>query len=426
MMTQLAAAKQKILTPEMKKIAKDEQIDEIKLMNLVAEGKVVIPKNINHNFENVMGIGKGLRTKINANIGTSADCPSVEREIDKLHIAVKAGADSVMDLSTGGDLKLARKELLKACPVMMGAVPLYAVAAELAAKDIPTEKMDADSLLRSIEEQCKEGLDYITVHCGVTKESVARMDNSERTCGIVSRGGSILANWIRKNNKENPLFEYYDDLLDIAAKYDVTLSLGDGFRPGAIADATDRPQIDELIILGELAKRAHQKNVQAMIEGPGHVPLNQIETNMILQKRLCNDAPFYILGPLPTDIAPGYDHITCAIGGAIACAAGADFLCYVTPAEHLCLPDEKDVHEGVISAKIAAHIADIAKGIPGAMERDRQMGIYRKNLDWEGMFSLSLDPETAREKFQKNRDVNSCSMCGKLCAVRIDEKLPTV
>jgi phosphomethylpyrimidine synthase len=263
-MTQLAAAKQGKLTPEMKKIAKDEQINEIKLMNLVAEGKIVIPKNINHNFKNVMGIGKGLRTKINANIGTSADCPSVEREIDKLNIAVEAGADSVMDLSTGGDLKLARRELLKACPVMMGAVPLYAVAAELAAKDIPTEKMDADALLKSIEEQCKEGLDYITVHCGVTKESVSRMDNSERICGIVSRGGSILANWIRKNNKENPLFEYYDDLLKIAEKYDVTLSLGDGFRPGAIADATDRPQIDELIILGELAKRAYEKNVQAL------------------------------------------------------------------------------------------------------------------------------------------------------------------
>ena len=331
-----------------------------------------------------------------------------------------------MDLSTGGDLKLARRELLKACPVMMGAVPLYAVAAELAAKNILTENMDGEALLRSIEAQCEEGLDYITVHCGVTKESVARMDNSDRTCGIVSRGGSILANWIRKNDKENPLFEYYDDLLAIASKYDVTLSLGDGFRPGAIVDATDRPQIDELIILGELAKRAYEKNVQVIIEGPGHVPLNQIETNMILQKRLCNDAPFYILGPLPTDIAPGYDHITCAIGGAIACAAGADFLCYVTPAEHLCLPDEKDVHEGVIASKIAAHIADIAKGIPGAIERDRQMGIYRKNLDWEGMFSLSIDPETAREKFQKNRDVNSCSMCGKLCAVRIDEKLPTV
>ncbi len=425
-MTQLEAAKKGIVTPEMKKIAKDEQIEEIKLMNLVAEGKVVIPKNINHSFENVMGIGKGLRTKINANIGTSADCPSVEREIEKLNVAVKAGADSVMDLSTGGDLKLARRELLKACPVMMGAVPLYAVAAELAAKNILTENMDGEALLRSIEAQCEEGLDYITVHCGVTKESVARMDNSDRTCGIVSRGGSILANWIRKNNKENPLFEYYDDLLAIASKYDVTLSLGDGFRPGAIVDATDRPQIDELIILGELAKRAYEKNVQVIIEGPGHVPLNQIETNMILQKRLCNDAPFYILGPLPTDIAPGYDHITCAIGGAIACAAGADFLCYVTPAEHLCLPDEKDVHEGVIASKIAAHIADIAKGIPGAIERDRQMGIYRKNLDWEGMFSLSVDPETAREKFQKNRDVNSCSMCGKLCAVRIDEKLPTV
>ncbi|UOD35799.1 phosphomethylpyrimidine synthase ThiC [Deferribacteraceae bacterium V6Fe1] len=421
-MTQLEAAKQLNPTEEMRKVAKDENIEIQDLMRLIAEGKVVIPKNKNRSFENVMAIGKRMRTKINANIGTSGDCPTYEREMEKLQVAIDAGADSVMDLSTGGDLEKIRGMILENSSVMVGAVPIYAVAARLAEKDIPTNKMDGEELLKSIEKQCEQGVDYITVHCGVTKESVARMDRSNRICGIVSRGGSILADWIRKNGKENPLFEYYDDLLEIAYKYDVTLSLGDGFRPGAIADATDRGQIDELIILGELAERAKERNVQTMIEGPGHVPLNQIQANMILQKRLCNDAPFYILGPLPTDIAPGYDHITSAIGGAIAGAAGADFLCYVTPAEHLCLPDMDDVREGVIASKIAAHIADIAKGYPGAIDKDIQMSIYRKNLDWEGMFSMAIDPARAREKYQKNNDVNSCTMCGKLCAVKIDKK----
>ncbi|MCB4203840.1 phosphomethylpyrimidine synthase ThiC [Deferribacterales bacterium Es71-Z0220] len=421
-MTQLEAAKQLNPTEEMRKVAKDENIEIQDLMRQIAEGKVVIPKNKNRNFENVMAIGKMMRTKINANIGTSGDCPTYEREMEKLQVAIDAGADSVMDLSTGGDLEKIRGMILENSSVMVGAVPIYAVAARLAEKDIPTNKMDGEELLKSIEKQCEQGVDYITVHCGVTKESVARMDRSNRICGIVSRGGSILADWIRKNGKENPLFEYYDDLLEIAYKYDVTLSLGDGFRPGAIADATDRGQIDELIILGELAERAKERNVQTMIEGPGHVPLNQIQANMILQKRLCNDAPFYILGPLPTDIAPGYDHITSAIGGAIAGAAGADFLCYVTPAEHLCLPDMDDVREGVIASKIAAHIADIAKGYPGAIDKDIQMSIYRKNLDWEGMFSMAIDPVRAREKYQKNNDVNSCTMCGKLCAVKIDKK----
>lgn len=421
-MKQLEAAKQLSPTEEMKKVAEDENIEIQDLMRLIAEGKVVIPKNKNRSFENVMAIGKRMRTKINANIGTSGDCPSYEREMEKLKVAVKAGADSVMDLSTGGDLEKIRIMILENSPVMVGAVPIYAVATRLAEKNIPTYKMDGEELLKSIEKQCEQGVDYITVHCGVTKESVARMDRSKRICGIVSRGGSILADWIRKNDKENPLFEYYDDLLKIAYKYDVTLSLGDGFRPGSIADATDRGQIDELIILGELAERAKEKNVQTMIEGPGHVPLNQIQANMILQKRLCNDAPFYILGPLPTDIAPGYDHITSAIGGAIAGAAGADFLCYVTPAEHLCLPDMDDVKEGVIASKIAAHIADIAKGYPGAIDKDIQMSIYRKNLDWEGMFSMAIDPIRAREKYQKNNDIGSCTMCGKLCAVKIDRR----
>jgi phosphomethylpyrimidine synthase len=424
-MTQLEAARKGIITPEIKKVAADEFMEESKLMQLIAEGKAVIPKNKNRNYEKVMGIGKGLRTKVNANIGTSGDRASIECELRKLDAAVKAEVDSVMDLSTGGDLEAIRLAVLERSPVMVGAVPLYAVAAELAMDDKLTDMMDPDVLLKSIEKQCAQGVDYITVHCGVTKESVTRMDKTDRVCGIVSRGGSITANWIRKNGKENPLFEYYDDLLDIAYKYDVTLSLGDGFRPGAIVDATDRAQIDELIILGELAKRAKQRDVQVIIEGPGHVPLNQIEMNMTLQKSLCDGAPFYILGPLPTDVAPGYDHITAAIGGAIAGAAGADFLCYVTPAEHLCLPDEKDVYEGVMASRIAGHIADIAKGYPGAMERNILMSKYRKELNWEGMFSLAIDPERAREKFERNNDINSCTMCGKLCAVKIDKKIPT-
>ena len=421
-MTQLSAAKDGKITAEMQKIAKEEYIKPEELRELVAAGKVVIPKNNTREYEKVMAIGRRMRTKVNANIGTSGDCPEFDKELTKLDVAVKAGADSVMDLSTGGDLRGIRKQILERSPVMVGTVPIYGVAAELAMKDLTTDKIDEEMLLRHIEMQCAEGVDYITVHCGVTRESVRRMDNADRICGIVSRGGSILANWIRKNGKENPLFEYYDDLLKIAYKYDVTLSLGDGFRPGAISDATDKPQIDELMILGELAERAYDAGVQAMIEGPGHVPLNQIEANMTIQKRMCNDAPFYILGPLPTDIAPGYDHITAAIGGAIAGAAGADFLCYVTPAEHLCLPDEKDVHEGVIASRISGHIADIAKGYPGAVERDNLMSKYRKELNWEGMFALSIDPERAKERFQKNDDVDSCSMCGKLCAVKIDQQ----
>jgi phosphomethylpyrimidine synthase len=419
-MTQLEAAKKGTITPEMEKVAKDEQIDVQELRQLIAEGKVVIPKNINRNFD-VRAIGKKMKTKVNANIGTSGDCPFIDIELQKLDAALRAGADSVMDLSTGGDLNDVRRKIEEKCTVMLGTVPIYAVAAELAMKDLTTDNIDEEVLLRNIEKQCSEGVDYITVHCGITKESVARMDNSERTCGIVSRGGSILANWIRKNGRENPLFEYYDDLLKIAYKYDVTLSLGDGFRPGAIADATDRPQIDELMILGELGKRARDKNVQVMIEGPGHVPLSQIKTNMQLQKRLCDDAPFYILGPLATDIAPGYDHITSAIGGAVAGAAGADFLCYVTPAEHLCLPDVDDVYEGVIASRIAGHIADIEKGVAGAWERNVQMGIARKELNWEKQFELSIDPETARKKFRHNKEFDSCTMCGKLCAVKIDE-----
>jgi len=420
-MTQLEAAKKGIITPEMKKVASDEKIAIDILKNNIRKGYTVIPKNINHAFKNIKGIGKNLSTKINANIGTSSDIISIDKELNKLKIAVASGTDSVMDLSTGGDLNKIREIMLAESDVMLGSVPIYALAAKLAKNDIPTSKMDTDELFKEIEKQCEQGTDYITVHCGITKNTLNSLNRSERIMGIVSRGGSILADWIRVNNKENPLYEFFDDLLAIAYKYDVTLSLGDGLRPGAISDATDTAQIDELITLGKLAKRAWDKNVQVIIEGPGHVPINDIEKNIILQKEICSGAPFYILGPLPTDIAPGYDHITSAIGGAIAGAAGADFICYVTPAEHLCLPDEKDVKEGVIAAKIAAHIADIAKNVPGAIQKDIQMSKYRRSLDWEGMFSLAIDPERAKKRLQKNMDIDSCSMCGKLCAVKIDK-----
>jgi phosphomethylpyrimidine synthase len=325
-----------------------------------------------------------------------------------------------MDLSTGGELPEIRRSLLDACPVMMGAVPIYALAANLDREGRSVTDWSVDELFSTIEEQCKAGIDYITVHCGTTKESLAQIQGSGRVMGIVSRGGAIIAAWMEKHQAENPLYEYYDRLLEIAHQYDVTLSLGDSLRPGSVCDASDRGQIMELITLGDLARRARQAGVQAMIEGPGHVPLNQIEANIQMEKKLCDGAPFYVLGPLPTDIAPGYDHITAAIGGTIAAAAGTDFLCYVTAAEHLTLPDLKDVHEGVVSALIAAHSGDIAKGYPGAIERDRAMSVARKNLDWEAMYKLSLDPKMARRRRFHSEDADNevCSMCGALCAVR--------
>jgi len=305
---------------------------------------------------------------------------------------------------------------------MVGAVPIYMVATKLRKEGKPLAKMDGDELLRNIETQCSEGLDYITVHCGVTSGVVRRLEHYERLMPSVSRGGSILMHWMEKNNKENPLYEDFDALLDIAHTYDVTLSLGDGFRPGTVVDATDGVQVEELIVLGELARRARERGVQVIIEGPGHVPLNQVVANVVMEKQLCDGAPFYLLGPLTTDIAPGYDHITGAIGGAIAAAAGADFLCYVTPAEHLCIPDENDVRAGVIASRIAGHSADIAKGLPGAIELDRQMSIYRRDLDWNGMMSQAIDPEWARERMSLSSDGETCTMCGELCAVRLSRR----
>ncbi len=421
-MTQLDMARAGKVSPEIGKAAAAENIGPEKLRELIASGRAVLPKNKGRRFDRIMAIGEGLRTKVNANIGTSAPCSGIDRETEKLEAAVSAGADSVMDLSTGPDFGEIRRMVLERSPVMVGAVPIYAPATRLQQEGQPLSKMDPDELFRSIERQCAEGLDYITVHCGVTRGVVRRLDYYERLMPSVSRGGSILMHWMEKNNKENPLYEDFDALLDIAHTYDVTLSLGDGFRPGTVVDATDGPQVEELIVLGELARRARARGVQVMIEGPGHVPLDQVVANVIMEKRLCDGAPFYLLGPLTTDIAPGYDHITGAIGGAIAAAAGADFLCYVTPAEHLCIPDRDDVRAGVIAARIAGHSADIAKGIRGAMDRDRQMSVYRRDLNWDGMLSQAVDPDWARERMSLSADRETCTMCGELCAVRLSRR----
>lgn len=419
MKTQLDFAKAGIVTEEMKRAVEGEPLSAEALRDLIAAGTAVLPRNRNHEFPVLKAMGQGLKTKVNANLGTSAECCSPDLEEAKLKAALDAGTDSIMDLSTGGDLARLRRFFLEKSTVMVGAVPIYTLATELVSRHQSLDSMDTEMLFRSIEKQCAEGLDYITVHCGVTLASVKRLESYERVMPCVSRGGSIHMHWMRKNHRENPLYEHFDDLLAIAHEYDVTLSLGDGFRPGTIVDATDGAQIEELMILGELARRARAKGVQVMIEGPGHVPLPQIQANIQLQKRLCDGAPFYILGPLPTDIAAGYDHITAAIGGAIAGAAGADYICYVTPAEHLGLPDADDVYQGVMAARIAGHVADIAKGLPGSTDRDRRMSVARQKLDWEGMIEEALDPELVRRRLQVTEDREACTMCGKLCAVKI-------
>ncbi|GLI35363.1 phosphomethylpyrimidine synthase ThiC [Desulforhabdus amnigena] len=419
MPTQLDYAKDGVVTEEMKQAVIGEPITAEELRERIAQGHAVLPKNINHSFPILRAIGRGLKTKVNANLGSSGECYMMDLEDAKLKAALKAKTDSIMDLSTGGNLGGLRQYFLEHSTVMVGAVPIYALATEMVCNHQPLDKMDGDQLLKSIEKQCREGLDYITVHCGVTLASVKKLESFERIMPCVSRGGSIHMHWMRANRKENPLYENFDDLLEIAHKYDVTLSLGDGFRPGTIMDATDGAQLEELMILGELAKRARARGVQTMIEGPGHVPFHQIQANMQLQKKLCDGAPFYILGPLPTDIAAGYDHITAAIGGALAGSAGADFICYVTPAEHLGLPNADDVYQGVMASRIAAHVADIAKGLPGAMDADRRISEARQKLDWEGVIRESLDPDLVRERIQITEDREACSMCGKLCAVKI-------
>ena len=419
-MTQLKDARSGIVTPEMKKVAEKEQVTPGWVRDQVARGRIVIPANPNHRGLVPCGVGEGLSIKVNANIGTSADHAALDEELQKLETAVEAGADSVMDLSTGGDMDASRRAILQASPVPVGTVPVYQAVVEAAEEKGGLVHLNEDKIFEVIERQGRDGVDFITVHCGVTRAALEVLRKQGRVTDIVSRGGAFLTTWMLHHDRENPLYEHYDRLLDIAARYDLTLSLGDALRPGSLADATDRAQIHELMTLGELTRLAWEADVQVMIEGPGHVPLNQIETNMILQKKLCHGAPFYVLGPLVTDIAAGYDHVACAIGGALAGAAGADFLCYVTPSEHLCLPGVDDVREGVVVTKIAAHAADIARGRPQSLERDRRMSMARKNLDWDTQLSLAIDPVKARKYREKNppAEKDVCTMCGKYCAIK--------
>lgn len=423
-LTQLETARRGIVSEEMASCAKCENVTPEFIRRGVEDGTIVVVRNKRHRSIPALAIGKGLRTKINTNIGTSKDRADLALELDKVRVSIAAGTDTIMDLSTGGDLGAIRRAVIGASTVTVGTVPIYqaAVAALRAGKAIV--EMTADDLFRVIEENGEDGVDFITVHCGVTRRSVECIEKQGRLLGIVSRGGSILAHWMDFNNRENPLYEDYDRLLAVAKKYDMVLSLGDGLRPGCLADATDRGQVQELILLGELTRRAREQGVQVMIEGPGHVPIRDIQANIRLEKSLCNEAPFYVLGPLPTDIAPGYDHITAAIGGAIAGWAGADYLCYVTPSEHLRLPTLDDVREGVIASKIAAHIADIAKDIPGAIDRDHRMARARKDLDWEGQIEASLDPVRSRAWLEKSTSAKEegCTMCGDLCAVKMGRK----
>ncbi len=423
-MTQLEMARRGIVSGEMASCGRSERVEPEIIRRGVEEGTMVVVRNNRHRTIPPIAIGKGLRTKVNTNVGTSRDRADMALELEKVRVSIAAGTDTIMDLSTGGDLGAIRRAILAASTVPVGTVPIYqaAVAAVHAGKAVV--EMTADDLFGVIEENGEDGVDFITVHCGVTRQSVARIEQQGRLLGIVSRGGAILVHWMDYNKRENPLFEEYDRLLAIARKYDMVLSLGDGLRPGCLSDATDRGQVQELILLGELTRRAREQGVQVMIEGPGHVPIQEIEANVRLEKSLCNGAPFYVLGPLPTDVAPGYDHITAAIGGAIAGWAGADFLCYVTPSEHLRLPTLDDVREGVIASKIAAHIADIAKGVPGAIERDHRMARCRKAFDWDGQIEASLDPVRSRAWLEKSKSAGEegCTMCGDLCAVRLGKK----
>jgi phosphomethylpyrimidine synthase len=419
-MTQLESARQGLLTPQAKRVAREEKIHPDDLLSLLASGQVIVPVNRRHPRLRPIGIGKRLRTKVNVNIGTSKDFPSLASELEKVEISIRHGADTLMDLSTGGDLVAIRKTILDEAPIPLGTVPIYQAAIEAIDRRGSILALTADDLFGVIESQAREGVDFMTVHCGLTTRALGRLKEQGRVADVVSRGGAFHLALILHGGKENPLYEQYDRLLDIAAKYDITLSLGDGLRPGSILDATDRPQIEELLTLGELVKRAWARNVQVMVEGPGHVPLDQVEMNVKLQKRICHEAPFYVLGPLVTDIGAGYDHIVGAIGGALAAAAGADFLCYVTPAEHLGLPSVEDVRDGLIASRIAGHAADIVKGLPGARERDLRLSRARKALDWDTQRNLAIDPHKFEEVRKKRRTrTAACSMCGDFCAMRI-------
>ena len=417
--TQMDAARKGILTPQMKIVAEKEFMDEKQLMKLVAEGKVAIPANKAHKCLNPEGIGSMLRTKINVNLGVSRDCKDYAIEMEKVMSAVNMGAEAIMDLSSHGNTQPFRQKLTSECPAMIGTVPVYDSVIHYQ-RDLET--LTAQDFIDVVRLHAEDGVDFVTIHSGITKKTIEQIKNHKRKMNIVSRGGSLIFAWMSMTGNENPFYEYFDEILDICEKHDVTISLGDACRPGCLADATDVCRIEELVRLGELTKRAWAHNVQVMVEGPGHVPLNQISANMQVQNTICNGAPFYVLGPLVTDIAPGYDHITSAIGGAVAAMSGAAFLCYVTPAEHLALPNVDDVKQGIIASKIAAHAADIAKGIPHARDIDDKMADARRKLDWDEQFKYALDSETAKKirdsRKPENDHSDTCSMCGKFCAVR--------
>ena len=417
--TQMDAARRGILTPELETVARKEQMRPEELMPLVAEGKVAIPANRLHSCLDAQGIGSMLRTKINVNLGVSRDCKDYDIEMKKVQSAIDLGAEAIMDLSSHGDTQPFRKKLVAECPAMIGTVPVYDSVIHYQ-RDLGT--LTAQDFIDVVRLHAEDGVDFVTLHCGITRKTIEQIRRHKRKMNIVSRGGSLVFAWMPMTGEENPFYEHFDEILDICEQHDVTISLGDACRPGCLADATDVCQIEELVRLGELTKRAWEHNVQVMVEGPGHVPLNQVAANMQVQQSICMGAPFYVLGPLVTDIAPGYDHITAAIGGAVAAMSGAAFLCYVTPAEHLALPNVEDVKQGIIASKIAAHAADIAKGIPGAREIDDKMADARRALDWEAQFACALDPETAKaiRDSRKPEDDHSdtCSMCGKFCAVR--------
>lgn len=417
--TQMDAARKGVVTPEIKTVAEKEHMPVDKLMQLVAEGKVAICANKHHKSLNPEGVGSMLRTKINVNLGVSRDCKDYDIEMQKVMKAVELGAEAIMDLSSHGDTQPFRRKLTAECPAMIGTVPVYDSVIHYQ-RDLAT--LTAQDFIDVVRMHAEDGVDFVTLHCGITRKTIEQIRKHKRKMNIVSRGGSLVFAWMSMTGNENPFYEYYDEILDICEEHDVTISLGDACRPGCLADATDVCQIEELVRLGELTKRAWDHNVQVMVEGPGHVPLDQVAANMKVQQTICMGAPFYVLGPIVTDIAPGYDHITSAIGGAVAAMSGAAFLCYVTPAEHLALPNVEDVKQGIIASKIAAHAADIAKGIPNARDIDDKMADARRELDWDKQFECALDPETAKaiRDSRKPEDDHSdtCSMCGKFCAVR--------
>lgn len=417
--TQMDAARKGIITPQMQIVAKKEKMREEELRELVAQGKVAIPANVGHTSLDPEGVGSMLRTKINVNLGVSRDCKDYDVEMEKVLSAVDLGAEAIMDLSSHGNTQPFRQKLTSECPAMIGTVPVYDSVIHYQ-RDLGT--LTAQDFIDVVELHAKDGVDFVTLHCGITRKTIDQIKRHKRKMNIVSRGGSLVFAWMSMTGQENPFYEYYDQILDICEKYDVTISLGDACRPGCLADASDVCQIEELVRLGELTKRAWDHNVQVMVEGPGHVPLDQVAANMKIQQQICMGAPFYVLGPLVTDIAPGYDHITAAIGGAVAAMSGAAFLCYVTPAEHLALPNVEDTKQGIIASKIAAHTADIAKGIPGARDIDDKMADARRVLDWDAQFACALDPKTAKairdSRLPEDDHSDTCSMCGKFCAVR--------